>query len=179
MNETLELSTNEPWDTFVAQLLVKVDSVLNLSRIDFDNFNVRYMINRHVPKPGINLRSEDNYKSLLNRLGKLKNPQVTIVVEQNEIEGGEKSVGKENVQPEQIEEAVKSKEAGKKEKKVIYHQYTCIYRLTMVISPEESSHGSSRKCESSSQDIFAPGKVGVQGSPTWLHWRILLCVPQH
>lgn len=135
------------------------------------------MINCHVPKPGINLKSEDYYKSLLNRLGKLKNPQVTIVVEQNEIEGGEKSVGKENVQPEQIEESVKSKEAGKKEKKVIYHQYMCIYRLTMVISPEESSRGFPRKCESSSQDIFAPGKVGVQGSPTWLHWRILLCVP--
>ena len=52
---------------------------------------------------------------------------------------------------------------------MIYHQYICIYRLTMLISPEESSHISSRKCKSSSQDMFAPGKVGVQGSPTWLH----------
>jgi hypothetical protein len=58
---SLQLTTDEPWDTIKAQLLVKISQALNPKVIDYNNYTVMFFIPRVFPKPGAPLQSDDDY----------------------------------------------------------------------------------------------------------------------
>ena len=43
-NTFLELESTEPWDTVKAQLLIKIDSILKPTTIDFDNYTFSFSV---------------------------------------------------------------------------------------------------------------------------------------
>ena len=85
-SSSLQLRTNEPWDTMKAQFLVKISDALGQdASLDLTKYNIIVSIPRFIAaKPGQPLNSEADYTVLVNRisLGKLKDPiiaNVTIV----------------------------------------------------------------------------------------------------
>ena len=71
-NLSLRLSTDEPWDTVKAQILVKIDAALNPQSIKFENYSIAYTIPHIVSKPGYPLFSADDYALLVDRARKPK-----------------------------------------------------------------------------------------------------------
>ena len=69
---SLRLSTDEPWDTIKAQILVKIDAALNPRSINFENYSIAYTIPHIISKPGYPLSSTDDYALLVNRASKPK-----------------------------------------------------------------------------------------------------------
>jgi hypothetical protein len=67
-NASVQLQTDEPWDTFKAQLLVKITDALNPKTIDLANYNAMACISRIISKPGAPLNTEDEYTMFINRL---------------------------------------------------------------------------------------------------------------
>ncbi|KAF9003609.1 hypothetical protein BDQ17DRAFT_1213759, partial [Cyathus striatus] len=65
---TMYLSTEEPWDTMKAQILVKISQLLDPKILDFDNYKVTATIPRIIAKPGIPLASDSDYMLLTQRL---------------------------------------------------------------------------------------------------------------
>jgi hypothetical protein len=64
-NTSLRLSTDEPWDTVKAQILVKIDAALNPCSINFDNYSIAFTIPRIVSKPGYPLSNANDYALLV------------------------------------------------------------------------------------------------------------------
>ncbi|KAF9236590.1 hypothetical protein BU15DRAFT_63859 [Melanogaster broomeanus] len=58
---------DEPWDTLKAQILAKVSYLLSPDKIDFKDYDVSFYIPRVLPKPGLPLSCEDNFKTQLSR----------------------------------------------------------------------------------------------------------------
>jgi hypothetical protein len=71
-NMSLRLSTDEPWDTVKAQILVKIDTALNPQTINFENYSIAYTIPRIVTKPGYPLSNANDYALLVDRARKPK-----------------------------------------------------------------------------------------------------------
>jgi len=95
----MELSKKEPWDTFKAQLLVRIDNALHPGSLDINNYNVMFYIPRILPKPGLVLQNQDNYTSLLMRAANLtsKTPTISLVVKQKKPTNNQnQEVDKEN-----------------------------------------------------------------------------------
>ncbi|TFK67096.1 hypothetical protein BDN72DRAFT_843463, partial [Pluteus cervinus] len=83
VNECLKLAMDEPWDTFKAQLLVKIDNALSPSPLDFSHYQVMVSISRALPKPGMVLSTADNYADLMTCIqGLTKLPIINISIEQ-------------------------------------------------------------------------------------------------
>jgi hypothetical protein len=71
-NMSLRLSTDEPWDTVKAQILVKIDAALNPQSINYEHYNVSYSIPRVIAKPGYPLSADTDYTILVDRARKPK-----------------------------------------------------------------------------------------------------------
>ena len=76
---TLQLDTDEPWDTMQAQLLSKIDNALQPRPLDFTLFDISFTIPRIVPKPGMPLETEASYSILLQRACKAKEPPIISI----------------------------------------------------------------------------------------------------
>ena len=61
------LATNKPWDTLKAQLLAKINGVLQPNNISFANYHIKYYISCVLSKPGLDLESEEDYEGLVDR----------------------------------------------------------------------------------------------------------------
>ncbi|KAF9473464.1 hypothetical protein BDN70DRAFT_937414 [Pholiota conissans] len=99
VSDSMELAINEPWDTVKAQLLAKIDTALNPTFLDFDDFTTMFFIMRVLPKPGMALSTQENYASLLLRVNNLasKTPTVNITIQQKQGRGPTANKEKENV----------------------------------------------------------------------------------
>jgi len=51
--QNLRLNSNEPWNTFKAQIMVKISSSIKPNNIDLDDYTVLFFITRLVSKPGM------------------------------------------------------------------------------------------------------------------------------
>ena len=79
-NTFLQLESTEPWDTVKAQLLVKIDGILKLTTIDFDDYTFSFSVPRVHTKP-TELTDEDSYKFMVERASKGKDPTVNLTIE--------------------------------------------------------------------------------------------------
>jgi hypothetical protein len=83
---SLSLSRDEPWDTVMAQLMVKISQAFGLDVVDLGNYKVMFFINRLYPKPGALLQTEDDYGLLLHYYGKAspgKEQAVNVSITEN------------------------------------------------------------------------------------------------
>ena len=76
---TLQLKSDEPWDTLEAQLLVKISALLKPKRLNYEDYQVYFNIPYFIPKPGMILSDKDDYTILLQHAMTLKWPDQTIV----------------------------------------------------------------------------------------------------
>lgn len=76
-NTFLQLEFTEPWDTVKAQLLVKINSILKLTTIDFDNHMFSFLVPQVHTKP-TELTNEDSYKFMVEHASKGKDPSVNL-----------------------------------------------------------------------------------------------------
>ena len=65
---SLNLDCDEPYDTFKAQVLQKIDVSIHPKSLDFSHYTVLYNIPRIVSKPGIPISDEDSYSSMVERI---------------------------------------------------------------------------------------------------------------
>ncbi|KAJ8581200.1 hypothetical protein M405DRAFT_832955 [Rhizopogon salebrosus TDB-379] len=77
----LTLHLDEPYDTFKAQILCKIDKETSPATLSFDNYKAFFSIVRISPKPTA-LSDESDYKELIKRLKKTKEPIVTIYAQE-------------------------------------------------------------------------------------------------
>jgi hypothetical protein len=98
-NVSLNLSTDKPWDTMKAQLLVKIDTCFSPPLLKFDDYEVMYYIRGVLPKPGIPLTDAGDYTSLVNRMVKSASatPTVNITIEPTSSGRPVAAEGKENI----------------------------------------------------------------------------------
>jgi hypothetical protein len=99
---SLQLSSDEPWDTLKAQLLVKIDEVFKPTTLSIDDYDILFTIPRVVSKPGYPLASATDYGILLDRSVKSRLVQLSISMT---IDDG----NKENEEMEKAEKAKKKK----------------------------------------------------------------------
>ena len=129
---SMELSNTEPWDTFKAQLLVRIDKALQPKLLSFEDYNVTFYIRNSLPKPGLELQDLENYASLLQRASHLTSatPTIHIIIEEKAQAAHDNHVEKEN---EPVAEAATSdKITNKKNKKVIVYAFNHILYDTMM-----------------------------------------------
>jgi hypothetical protein len=71
-NASFQLRTDEPWDTFKAQVLVRITDALHPTTIDLAHYNLMACIARIITKPGAPLNTEAEYAMFVNRLANSK-----------------------------------------------------------------------------------------------------------
>lgn len=76
----LQLNDSEPLDTFIAQILVKIDSVLHPPSLSLDHYDIKFAIPRVSPNP-MTLSDDASYQFLLSRATKPKDPNATLMIE--------------------------------------------------------------------------------------------------
>jgi hypothetical protein len=81
--QNLRLDSNEPWDTFKAQIMTKIDAAIKPKNIDLDDYTILFSITRLVPKPGMPIDSEGDYSFMVEQAMKTKTPMVTITVDED------------------------------------------------------------------------------------------------
>ncbi|KIK91071.1 hypothetical protein PAXRUDRAFT_150337 [Paxillus rubicundulus Ve08.2h10] len=75
-NMYFKLDDDEPYNTWKAQLLVKIDEKMSPTMLSFDNYNVSFTIPHVSPSP-LAIVSGDNYNLLLKHMRKAKNTEAT------------------------------------------------------------------------------------------------------
>ncbi|KJA25112.1 hypothetical protein HYPSUDRAFT_161274 [Hypholoma sublateritium FD-334 SS-4] len=125
-NTFLQLGSKEPWDTFMAQLLVKIDGILNPATIAFEDYAFTFSVPR-IHTKATDLTDEDSYSFMVERALKGKDPAVSITVEprlrrkkrkhdsdkENDTDGSQKSEGSDS----DNDTAKKNKKGNKKDGK--------------------------------------------------------------
>jgi len=80
-NSYLKLNSNIPFDTWKAQLLVKIDEKMKPDRISYEDYEVSFMIPRVSPQL-LSIVNEDDYNLLCERTQKAKDQQATVYVQE-------------------------------------------------------------------------------------------------
>ncbi|KAG1895219.1 uncharacterized protein F5891DRAFT_984425 [Suillus fuscotomentosus] len=116
VNTSIDLRTDEPWDTLKAQILVKISTAINPRMLHFDDYSLTYHISWVLPKPGLSLLTEADYNGMMKQVDGMaaKAPTVNI----NVIQTQPASNNNEN-QGEDESELAKSKMKKQKESAAI------------------------------------------------------------
>ena len=80
-NTFMKLDDDEPFNTWKAQLLVRIDKILQPEKLDFNHYEVNFTI-AHISTAPMLISCEEEYKDMLERLGKSKNPVCNILVQE-------------------------------------------------------------------------------------------------
>ena len=102
----LELNSDEPFDTFKAQILVRISTAIRPKTLNFAHYYILFNIPRVVAKPGIPCMNKAGYALMLQRALTTKVPTVNLYIESQEPANGP---DKENKADEDAEEATKKK----------------------------------------------------------------------
>ncbi|KAJ3511382.1 hypothetical protein NMY22_g15666 [Coprinellus aureogranulatus] len=120
---SFELSDDEPWDTFKAQFLAKLNNKVKNAPVDYDEYEVLFYIPRLLPKPGLDLSDQDAYSSLVSRGQSVKaNPTIQLTVTQHPPSAPD---SREGVAPPLTQEASSQGGAEKAKKKVVSFHLAC------------------------------------------------------
>ena len=81
-NQSLQLSTDEPWDTMKAQILVKISTALDPQVLDITHYDLLFHTARILPKPGMALKNEADYDFMIQRAHNItsKDPTINISI---------------------------------------------------------------------------------------------------
>ena len=129
----LRLNSNEPFDTFRAQILVKISQALKPRTENIANYEIRCTINRVISKPGMEVESEADYVMMVESALKSKSPRI-VNISVEEITGA----NKENEQNEDSDD----NEAGKKKKKKVRICAILLQYLNLIILFNRNNHPS-------------------------------------
>jgi hypothetical protein len=83
---TVQLSLNEPWETFKAQILAKVSAALDPPQLDITHYEIMCTIPRVITKPGMPVLSEADYTTVTTRARNASTkepPIISITVSQH------------------------------------------------------------------------------------------------
>lgn len=80
-NAYMVLHNNEPFDTWNAQLLVKIEKMLNPSKLDIANYEIHFTIARISPSP-LTVSSNEEYTNMLERVGRSKDLACNVYVQE-------------------------------------------------------------------------------------------------
>ena len=131
----IRLNSDEPFDTFKAQVLVKISHALKPRTENIANYEIRCTINRVISKPGMDVESEEDYAMMVESALKSKSPHiVNICVE--EIEG----VAGANKENEQNEDSDDNETGKKKKKKVRVCHVIPLQHLNLIMLCYRSNH---------------------------------------
>ena len=120
--QNFRLDSDEPWDTFKAQILVKISMAIKPKCLTFGNYTLLFSITRLVPKPGMPVESEADYLFMIEQAIKTKTPMVNIMIDEN---AKEAELDKENEESNQ-------EEGNKKGKKKVSTIATRSYKLLLI-----------------------------------------------
>lgn len=129
VSTSLELWSDEPWDTVKAQFLVKISDALSPQNLDFTDYDTRFYIPHSLPKPGIELVMPENYASLVTRAHNLTSNTPTVNITIRRKGGG---ADKENLTEVEVE-------ATSKAKKVDFVLFISHIFTSLIFSTEEGS----------------------------------------
>jgi len=92
--QSVQFSTNKPWDTLKAQLLAKISIALNPPIIDFAQYNIMFYISCILPKPGLPLMSQEDFDIMNNQAHNLttKNPTINLLIVEKKNSGEKEHV---------------------------------------------------------------------------------------
>ena len=116
------LDSDEPWDTFKAQILVKISMAIKPKCLTFGNYTLLFSITCLVPKPGMPVETEADYLFMIEQAIKTKTPMVNITIDEN---AKEAELDKENEESDQ-------EEGNKKGKKKVSTIATRSYKLLLI-----------------------------------------------
>lgn len=77
----LSLYLDEPFDTFKAQVLRKIEKETNPTILSFENYKTFFTIVHIAPQP-TSLTDEDDYRELIKRLQRIGTPAATIYIQE-------------------------------------------------------------------------------------------------
>jgi hypothetical protein len=86
-SHTFQLSLDEPFDTFKAQLLAKISASLNPPQLDITHYEIMCTVPHIIPKPGMPALSEADYAAVLGRVRRASSkepPFVTVTISQHQ-----------------------------------------------------------------------------------------------
>jgi len=132
--QNLRLNSDEPWDTFKAQILVKISTAIKPKNIKFDDYTLQFSITHLVPKPGMPIDLEGDYLFMIKQAVKTKTPMVSITINED---AKEDESDKENNEGSDEEE-----ENKKQRKKVSIHSvlnYGSFCSCIMTIEWQETT----------------------------------------
>ena len=86
--QNLHLDSDEPWDTFKAQILVKISTAIKPTNINFNNYTLQFSVTHLVPKPGMPIDSEGDYLFMIEQAVKTKTLMVSITINEDVKEDG-------------------------------------------------------------------------------------------
>lgn len=81
----IQLDSSKPFDTFVAQVLVKIHANINPKETTIENYDMTFSISRHQTDP-VSLSSDSDYAYMLTRAKKQADPSVNVKVEQRKVQ---------------------------------------------------------------------------------------------
>ncbi|KAG1828411.1 hypothetical protein EV424DRAFT_1536679 [Suillus variegatus] len=78
VNTSIDLCTDESWDTLKAQILVKISTAINPHMLHFDDYSLTYHISWVLPKPGLSLLTEADYNGMMKRVDGMAAKALTV-----------------------------------------------------------------------------------------------------
>lgn len=80
-NTYMVLDNNEPFDTWKAQLLVRIEKTLMPSTLDINNYEIHFTVARISPSP-LMVASDEEYVNMLEWVGRSKNSSCNVYVQE-------------------------------------------------------------------------------------------------
>lgn len=78
---SFELTSEEPFDTFVAQVLVRIGNLITVKKLSIQDYEITYTIKR--VETGKNaLKNEQDFAYLLERASTTERPEIKVIISQ-------------------------------------------------------------------------------------------------
>ncbi|KAJ7236981.1 hypothetical protein C8J57DRAFT_1087900, partial [Mycena rebaudengoi] len=90
ITDVITLDNDEPWDTLKAQILAKISAALNPNPLIYDNYDVVFTVQTHVPEP-IHLDTAAKYKHLVSNALRIKSSATGKIVVEPKLVSGRRS----------------------------------------------------------------------------------------
>ncbi|KAG2338750.1 hypothetical protein BDR05DRAFT_951690 [Suillus weaverae] len=89
ISASVNLNSDEPWDTLKAQVLVKISNVIKPCILNFNDYSLTYQIPRVLPKPGLSLITQADFDGMMKCVNGMNavTPLVNITVVQGQVQG--------------------------------------------------------------------------------------------
>lgn len=80
-NAYMVLNSNLPFDTWRAQLLVRIEKTLKPRKLDINDYEIHFTVARVSPSPLL-VASDEEYLNMLERVGRSKDSDCNVYVQE-------------------------------------------------------------------------------------------------